>query len=58
MVPVMSEIQEIAVIKTVQGELSVRFWDDVAPKTVENFKKLTKMPNNCEQLLKKWRTHS
>jgi peptidyl-prolyl cis-trans isomerase B (cyclophilin B) len=33
---------EVAVIKTSQGEMVVRFWPDVAPKTVENFKKLAR----------------
>lgn len=33
---------EVAVIKTPQGEMVVEFWSDVAPKTVENFKKLAK----------------
>lgn len=31
---------EVAVIKTTAGEMVVEFWPDVAPKTVENFKKL------------------
>ena len=31
---------ETAVIKTSAGEMVVEFWSDVAPKTVENFKKL------------------
>lgn len=31
---------EVAVIKTAQGEMVIEFWPDVAPKTVENFKKL------------------
>ena len=31
---------EYAIIKTAYGELTVAFWPDVAPKTVENFKKL------------------
>jgi peptidyl-prolyl cis-trans isomerase B (cyclophilin B) len=31
---------EVAVIKTTQGEMVIEFWPDVAPKTVENFKKL------------------
>lgn len=31
---------EIAVIKTAQGELKLKFWPEVAPKTVANFKKL------------------
>src|ERR1051326_758499 len=35
-------MNEIAVIKTSFGELSVQFWPDVAPKTVENFKSLAK----------------
>lgn len=33
---------EVAVIKTSQGEMVVEFWSDVAPKTVENFKTLAK----------------
>ena len=33
---------EVAVIKTTEGELVIEFWSDVAPKTVENFKKLAK----------------
>jgi peptidyl-prolyl cis-trans isomerase B (cyclophilin B) len=33
---------EVAVIKTNQGEMVIRFWPDVAPKTVENFKKLAR----------------
>jgi peptidyl-prolyl cis-trans isomerase B (cyclophilin B) len=33
---------EVAVIKTNHGEMVVSFWPDVAPKTVENFKKLAK----------------
>src|SRR5262245_12042592 len=33
---------EVAVIKTVEGEMVVEFWPDVAPKTVENFKTLVK----------------
>src|SRR6201998_3925844 len=33
---------EIAVIKTSQGEMVLEFWPDVAPKTVENFKTLAK----------------
>ena len=31
---------EVAVIDTDHGEMVIQFWDDVAPKTVENFKKL------------------
>ena len=33
---------EVAVIKTSEGDMVVEFWSDVAPKTVENFKKLAK----------------
>jgi peptidyl-prolyl cis-trans isomerase B (cyclophilin B) len=33
---------EVAVIKTSAGEMVVEFWSDVAPNTVENFKKLAK----------------
>jgi len=32
--------KEVAIIKTNKGEMVVEFWSDVAPKTVENFKKL------------------
>ena len=32
----------MAVIKTTEGEMTVKFWPDVAPKTVENFKKLAR----------------
>jgi peptidyl-prolyl cis-trans isomerase B (cyclophilin B) len=38
----MSNTPEVAVIKTDLGEMVVSFWPDVAPKTVENFKKLAK----------------
>jgi peptidyl-prolyl cis-trans isomerase B (cyclophilin B) len=34
--------KEVAVIKTTQGEMVIEFWPEVAPKTVENFKKLAK----------------
>ncbi|HXQ80532.1 MAG TPA: peptidylprolyl isomerase [Opitutaceae bacterium] len=33
---------EQAVIKTSFGEMTIAFWPDVAPKTVENFKKLAR----------------
>jgi peptidyl-prolyl cis-trans isomerase B (cyclophilin B) len=33
---------EVAVIKTTQGEMVISFWPEVAPKTVENFKKLAR----------------
>jgi len=33
---------EVAVIKTNEGEMVVQFWPDAAPNTVENFKKLAR----------------
>jgi len=33
-------VKEVAVIKTTEGDMVIEFWPDVAPKTVENFKKL------------------
>jgi len=35
-------VNEIAVIKTTAGEMVIEFWVDVAPMTVENFKKLAR----------------
>ena len=37
-----TDIQEVAVITTSEGEMTVEFWPEVAPKTVENFKTLAK----------------
>src|SRR2546425_349667 len=37
-----STSNEVAVIKTSEGEMVAKFWPDVAPKTVENFKKLAR----------------
>ena len=37
-----SPSNEVAVIKTSYGEMTVAFWPDVAPGTVENFKKLAR----------------
>ena len=37
-----SSEKEVAVIKTSEGEMVAEFWSDVAPKTVENFKKLAR----------------
>ena len=34
--------KEVAVISTTEGDMVVEFWDDAAPKTIENFKKLAK----------------
>jgi peptidyl-prolyl cis-trans isomerase B (cyclophilin B) len=39
---VSTTINEVAVIKTTEGEMVVAFWPDVAPNTVENFKKLAR----------------
>ncbi len=36
------DAKEVAVIKTTAGTMVIEFWPDVAPKTVENFKKLAK----------------
>jgi peptidyl-prolyl cis-trans isomerase B (cyclophilin B) len=33
---------EIAVIKTSEGEMTMQFWNDAAPETIANFKKLAK----------------
>lgn len=35
-----SQTEQAAIIKTTAGEMVVEFWSDVAPATVENFKKL------------------
>jgi peptidyl-prolyl cis-trans isomerase B (cyclophilin B) len=37
-----SDANEVAVIKTTEGDMVLKFWPDVAPKTVENFKTLAK----------------
>ena len=37
-----NEPKEIAVIATSEGEMTVEFWPEVAPKTVENFKTLAR----------------
>ena len=38
----MSSANEVAVIKTSEGEMIAEFWPHVAPNTVENFKKLAR----------------
>jgi peptidyl-prolyl cis-trans isomerase B (cyclophilin B) len=38
----MSTPNEVAVIKTSEGEMVVQFWTDAAPNTIENFKKLAR----------------
>ncbi len=37
-----ADAKEVAVISTSEGEMTVEFWPEVAPKTVENFKNLAK----------------
>ncbi len=41
-IPMVTNIEGIAIIKTTLGEMTITFWPEVAPKTVENFKKLAK----------------
>jgi peptidyl-prolyl cis-trans isomerase B (cyclophilin B) len=38
----MNSANEVAVIKTSEGEMVAEFWTEVAPNTVENFKKLAR----------------
>jgi peptidyl-prolyl cis-trans isomerase B (cyclophilin B) len=38
----MNSANEVAVIKTSEGEMVAEFWPEVAPNTVENFKKLVR----------------
>ena len=38
----MSTSNEVAVIKTNEGQMVIQFWTDAAPNTVENFKKLAR----------------
>jgi len=38
----MNSSNEVAVIKTSEGDMVVQFWPDAAPNTVENFKKLAR----------------
>src|SRR5690349_18740157 len=40
--PMSKNTNEVAVIETTLGRMVVGFWPDVAPKTVENFKKLAR----------------
>src|SRR5216117_2560590 len=37
-----AETNEVAVIKTAVGDMVIAFWPEVAPNTVENFKKLAR----------------
>ena len=38
----MQTSEEVAVMKTSEGEMVFKFWTDAAPATIENFKKLAK----------------
>jgi len=38
----MNTSNDVAVIKTSEGEMVVQFWSDAAPNTIENFKKLAR----------------
>jgi len=38
----MNSPNEVAVIKTSEGDMVVQFWTDAAPSTIENFKKLAR----------------
>jgi len=40
--PMDTNKSEVAVLKTSAGEMVIEFWPEVAPKTVENFKKLAR----------------
>jgi len=40
--PPMNASNEVAVIKTSEGDMVIEFWPDAAPKTVENFEKLAR----------------
>jgi peptidyl-prolyl cis-trans isomerase B (cyclophilin B) len=40
--PAPATADEVAVIKTTDGDMVFQFWPDVAPQTVANFKKLSK----------------
>ena len=41
-VPPLAPDQQVAIIKTTEGDMVIAFWHDTAPKTVENFQKLAK----------------
>src|SRR5205809_1235749 len=40
--PMTTASNEVAIIKTSEGDMLVQFWTDAAPNTVENFKKLAR----------------
>jgi peptidyl-prolyl cis-trans isomerase B (cyclophilin B) len=40
-----ADTNEVAVIKTTEGDMVIAFWTDAAPKTIANFKKLARSGN-------------
>ena len=38
----MNSSNEVALIRTSEGEMIVQFWTDAAPNTIDNFKKLAR----------------
>jgi len=40
--PTMNASNEVAVIKTSEGDMVVQFWNDAGPNTIENFKRLAR----------------
>jgi peptidyl-prolyl cis-trans isomerase B (cyclophilin B) len=40
--PAVNASNEVAVVKTSEGEMIVKFWNAAAPNTIENFKKLAR----------------
>src|SRR5260370_36806271 len=40
--PTMNASNEVAVIKTIEGDMVVQFWNDAAANTIENFNKLAR----------------
>ncbi|HEV2994723.1 MAG TPA: peptidylprolyl isomerase [Chthoniobacterales bacterium] len=40
--PMNPSANEVAMIKTSEGDMVVQFWTDAAPKTIQNFKKLAR----------------
>ncbi len=40
-----ADTNEVAVIKTTEGDMVIAFWTDAAPKTIANFKKLASSGN-------------
>jgi peptidyl-prolyl cis-trans isomerase B (cyclophilin B) len=38
----MNDNSVVAIIKTTEGDMTIQFWDDAAPETIANFKKLAR----------------